>query len=88
MPPDRSAGRDVHLYDVRNPTITLGGLVVTNGITNKSLYFILDILLICHGPFVVQDEGGVPIEKDDHPLQPGKYYINGKSKLLYSVING
>ena len=87
MPPNRSAGRDVHFYDAGNPTEPLGGLKLTNGITNQNFYFMLEILLICQSPFSLQDEAGVPIGKDGRPLQPGRYYINGKSILLYSVIN-
>ena len=82
MPSDRSAGRDVHFYDVKDPTKPLGGLILTNGITNQNFYSMLEILLICQEPLSLRDEAGIPIEKDDHPLQPGRYYIKGKPSLF------
>jgi hypothetical protein len=85
MPPrDRSAGRDVHFYDASYPTIELGGLILTNGVTNRNFYSMLDILvaptlpLLVHEDqsfFFLQGNDGSRLEKNDDPLQPGKYYI-------------
>jgi hypothetical protein len=36
-PTDRSRGRDVHIYDAKDPTIVLGGLILKNGVTNTQL---------------------------------------------------
>lgn len=41
---NRSAGRNVHLYKVNNSTEVLGGLVLTNGITNTNFYSMVEIL--------------------------------------------
>jgi hypothetical protein len=90
MPIDRSGGRDVHIYDSENPTVVLGGLILSNGITNANLYSMLDIFIVIEEPFslgdeesfLLQDEEGVRIEKNNHPLQPGKYYIVSISRVL------
>jgi hypothetical protein len=38
MPINRSEGRDVHIYDAKNPTAVFGGLILSNGVTNVNLY--------------------------------------------------
>jgi hypothetical protein len=91
MPPaDRSGGRNVHIYDAKNPTVVLGGLILSNGVTNANLYSMLDIFIVYEEPFplddeelfFLQDEKGTRIEKKDHPLQPGKYYLVSISRFL------
>ena len=92
MPPiDRSGGRNVHIYDAENPTVVLGGLILNNGITNANLYSMLDIFIVYEEsfsseneePFLLQDENGTGIQKNNHPLRPGKYYIVSASKILF-----
>jgi hypothetical protein len=83
MPIDRSGGRNVHIYDAENPTVVLGGLILSNGITNANLYSMMDIFIVYkepfslrdEEPFLLLDEKGTRIEKNNCPLQPGKYYI-------------
>jgi hypothetical protein len=87
-PIDRSGGRNVHIYDAKKPTAVLGGLILSNGVTNANLYSMLGIFIISEGPFSeelfhLQDENGTRIEKDNHPLQPGKYYIVTLSRVLH-----
>ena len=90
-PSDRSGGRNVHIYDAENPTVVLGGLILSNGVTNANLYFMLDIFIVYEESFsfedeelfLLQDEKGTRIEKNNHPLQPGKYYIVSISRFLY-----
>lgn len=84
MPPDRSGGRDVYFYDAAKPTEVLGGLVLTNGITNKNFHEMLEILLVYDHPFSLRDENKTLVGKDDDPLQRGKYYITGESISLFS----
>ena len=43
MPINRLRGRNVHIYDAKNPTVVLGGLILSNGVTNRNLYSMLDI---------------------------------------------
>jgi hypothetical protein len=82
MPPlNRSEGRNVHIYDANDPTAELGGLVLTNGVTNANFYSMVEILVIFTSTFFLRDEGGTEIKKDNHPLQPGKYYIVATSKF-------
>ena len=92
MPPiDRSGGRNVYIYDAENPTVVLGGLILSNGVTNANLYSMLDIFIVYEEsfspedeePFLLQDEEGTRIEKNNDQLQPGKYYIISISRFLH-----
>ncbi len=83
MPPNWSSGRNVRFYDAENPEEELGGLVLTNGITNNNFYSILDILLACDEPFSLRDENKILVGKDNYALQAGKYHITGESILLF-----
>ncbi|KAF2187860.1 hypothetical protein K469DRAFT_704822 [Zopfia rhizophila CBS 207.26] len=74
-PPNRSAGRNVHIYDPKDLDTVLGGLFLTAGVTNANFYSMVEILVIFTTPFFLQDEGETTVERNDHPLQPGKYYI-------------
>jgi hypothetical protein len=84
MPPaDRSRGRNVHIYDFENPTVLLGGLVLSNGVTNANLYSMLKMFIQYKEPappeddepFLLLDENGNRIENNGGPFQPGKYYV-------------
>jgi hypothetical protein len=92
MPPaNRSRGRNIHIYDANDPTAVLGGLILTNGITNANFYSMVEILIIPTDNIILQDEayfflrdeGDNKIERDGHPLQPGKYYIVAKGGFLH-----
>jgi hypothetical protein len=72
---NRSAGRDVHIYDANDPTTVLGGLILTNGVTNGNLYSMVEIIFVFDHDYFLRDEGGITVQRDDHPLQPGSYYI-------------
>jgi hypothetical protein len=74
-PTNRSAGRNVHICDINDPTTVLGGLILTNGVTNANFYSMVEILFIFTGTFFLRDEDDTKIERDDDPLQPGKYCI-------------
>lgn len=43
---NRSAGRDVHIYNSNDLTTPLGGLILTNGVTNANLYAIVEVFLL------------------------------------------
>jgi hypothetical protein len=92
MPIDRSTGRNVHIYDAKNPTIVLGGLILSRGVTNRNLYWMLNIFIKYDAPKEVpldgeepflQDREGTKIEKNDDPLQPGEYYIVTTRRFLH-----
>jgi hypothetical protein len=74
-PIDRSTGRNVHIYHAEDPTVVLGGLLVTNGVTNAIFYAMIEILVTFTDHFFLRDEEGTQIEKNNSPLLPGKYYI-------------
>jgi len=76
MPPlARSGGRNVRLYGAKDPTTELGGLFLTNGITNANFYSMVEIIITFEGEFFLRDEGGTMVEKDNYLLQLGNYYI-------------
>jgi hypothetical protein len=81
-PRDRSKGRNVHIYDINDRTTVLGGLVLANGVTNTNFYSMVEILFLFTSSFELQDEENAKIERNDNPLQPGKYYINAAGKFL------
>lgn len=85
-PRDRSRGRDVYIYDAKDPNTVLGGLILTNGVTNTNLYSMVEILVLFMSDFELQNEGDTKIERNDDPLQPGRYYINAAGKFLYHYI--
>ena len=83
MPPaSRSGGRDVHIHDANNADIVLGGLILTPGVTNTNFYSMVEILIIFTSTFILQDEREIKVERDDSPLQPGKYFIVSAGQLL------
>ena len=83
MPPrNRSLGRDVHIYDTNDRTTVLGGLVLTNGVTNANFYSMVEILILFTSTFELQNEDGTKIHKTDDLLRPGNYYIHAAGKCL------
>jgi len=75
-PIDRSEGRNVHIYDANDPATVIGGLILTNGVTNANFYQMVKIIVTIRSDnFFLRDEGDTKIERNDRPLQPGKYYI-------------
>ncbi|PMD20370.1 hypothetical protein NA56DRAFT_671459 [Hyaloscypha hepaticicola] len=77
MPPrDRSGGRDLHIFDARNQNTSIGGLILTAGITNANLYAMIEIFVIFKSEYSLQSESNVTIARDDNSLLlPGNYYI-------------
>lgn len=86
---DRSGGRDVHIYDGNDgndgnrPTKVLGGLIFNNGVTNRNIFQMIDILFIFNGPFSLRLGDGNIIQDDQSPLQRGDYYIHADMKILF-----
>ncbi|KAF8424374.1 HNH endonuclease-domain-containing protein [Tirmania nivea] len=75
MAANRSAGRDVHIYDSRDPDIVLGGLILTNGVTNANFYSMVEVFLLFDSDYVLRHEAGMVVTRDDQALRRGKYYI-------------
>ena len=82
MAPDRSGGRNVHIYNANDrhnrEKEPLGGLILAKGITNSNFFSMLMVLLVFETTFSLSDEQGVTIENNSEPLQPGNYYVAGK----------
>jgi hypothetical protein len=84
-PSNRSAGRDVYIFDGRDRSTSIGGLILTTGITNANLYSMVEIFVIFNGEYVLRNENSITIEKDESPLLPGSYYIDSPGKSLFSA---
>jgi len=72
---NRSAGRDVHLYDMKDPSEVLGGLILTNGVTNANFHTMVETIFIFQSPYDLQNEDKTSVSKNSNPLRPGNYYI-------------
>jgi hypothetical protein len=85
MPPhNRSAVRDVHIFDASDRSTSIGGLILTAGVTNANLYAMIEIFVIFNGEYILRNESDITIEKDDSPLLPGNYYIDSPRKSLFN----
>jgi hypothetical protein len=82
-PISRSVGRNVHIYDAADRTTVIGGLILTNGITNANFYSMVEILVLFTSDFELLDENNVKIVRNDNLLLPGRVYINASGKCLY-----
>jgi hypothetical protein len=85
-PRDRSRGRDVHIYDSNDSTTVIGGLILSNGVTNANFYSMVEILVLFTSHFELRDKDDTKIERNDNPLQPGNYYIYSLGKFIYYLI--
>jgi hypothetical protein len=63
-------------------------------LTNANFYAMLDIFVAPTEETPIQDdyhfyflrrEHGVPVERDEHPFQPGNYYLVAKGELLLFI---
>ncbi len=65
---DLSKGRDVHKYNLKDPTTVLGGLILTNSVINSNFYSMVDIIILFTTGFNLQGEDGTKMERNDEPL--------------------
>ncbi|KAG9230356.1 hypothetical protein BJ875DRAFT_537185 [Amylocarpus encephaloides] len=65
---------------------SIGGLILTAGVTNANLYAMIEIFVIFNGEYVLLDGSDVTIEKDNSPLLPGNYYIDSPPNFLVDPI--
>jgi hypothetical protein len=88
MPPrDRSGGRDLHIFDARDRNTSIGGLILTAGITNANLYAMIEIFVIFKSEYSLQSESNVTIARDDNSLLlPGNYYIVSSCKSVFNSL--
>ena len=77
---DRSDGRDVYIYDAKEPPARRYS--VAYFLPKDHKYPLIEIIPFFQSPFSLQNENGVMVERNERPLQPGKYYVNDMSYLL------
>ena len=81
---NRSAGRDIHIFDASDRGTSIDGLILTIGGTNPNLYTMVEIFIILNCEYVLRNESDITIEKDDSLLQPGNYYTDSPRKSLFN----
>ncbi|KAL0633043.1 hypothetical protein Q9L58_008053 [Maublancomyces gigas] len=83
---NRSAGRDVQVFDANDSATALGGLILSNGITNANFYSMIEVFLFFESNYVLRHEDATDalrdVPKDEQALQPGNYYIVTDGRLL------
>ncbi|PUU82984.1 hypothetical protein B9Z19DRAFT_966055 [Tuber borchii] len=77
----RALGRKVHIYSSKDTTTVLGGLHLTTGMTNANFYFMVEIVFIFDNDYTLSSESGATVQRNDHLLQAGKYFINTAGSL-------
>ena len=82
MSKDRSPGRNVHIYSANDTSTVIGGLIVTDGMTNSNFYSMVEITYILDNDYTLSSESGATVQRDDNPLQPGKYFITTAFSLM------
>ena len=78
---NRSPGRNVFIYDARDLNSVLGGLILTNGVTNANFYAMIEIFLTINQDYFLQYNGTEEVAKDEQALRPGNYYIITDGKI-------
>jgi hypothetical protein len=60
MPPrNRSRGRDVHIFNTRDPNTLTSGLILTNGVTTANLHTMIEIFVIFSDEYVLRNKSNV-----------------------------
>ena len=77
----RIIGRNVYIYSAGNTNTVLGGLSLTDGITNANFYSMVEIVFVFDSDYTLCSESGATVQRDGHPLQAGKYFINTAGSL-------
>jgi hypothetical protein len=75
-PKDRLRGRNIHIYDANNLSIAIGGLILTDGVTNANFYSMVEVLVLFTSNFELCNESNTRILRNNDPLQPGDYFIH------------
>ncbi|KFX87736.1 hypothetical protein O988_09305 [Pseudogymnoascus sp. VKM F-3808] len=93
---NRSAGRNLHLFNSTDKDTVIGGLILTNGVTNSLLYAMVEIIVVFSGEFTLQNKEKITIPRDDAQVVPGDYFIhaadpfelNNETPLLRTISHG
>ena len=75
---DRSARRDVQIFDTNNRSEPLGGLILNNRVTQSNLYSMLEVWLLFNSPFLLKNEADTVIERNEAELMIGDYFVCGR----------
>ena len=77
---NRTARRNVHIYDAKDRLKLLGGLRVNNGVTNSNLHSMLEMCYHLDPGYSIMDEkDGVVLQRNnEEPLAIGNYYVFGE----------
>ena len=71
------------VYNNKNRTTVLGGLILSPGVTNANLYVMIRIFVeFERRTFSLRNQSGIKIQNNHQPLQPGNYYIVTSGKFL------
>lgn len=79
MPASRSLLRDAHLFDSVDREKSLGGLVLSRGVTNANFYVMVEVFVFPDppGPLLIRNANSTALERNNEALLPGKYYVDG-----------
>ncbi|KAG0138780.1 hypothetical protein HOY82DRAFT_595285 [Tuber indicum] len=66
---------NIHICAANKLDVVPGGLVLTNGMTNATLYSMVEITFIFSMGFILSDESQIWLQRDAVPFRAGKYYI-------------
>ena len=84
MPPtNRSSFRNVFIHDSKNPDAILGGLWAANGITNATLYSMVETFCSIKDTYCLHDGSEKVVQRDAQQLQPGRYFIVTNGRFLH-----
>jgi len=84
LPRNRSKYRDVRIFDTSDRDTSIGGLIITAGVTNTNLYSMIEVFVIFTSEYILRNESDTTIEKDDSPVLPGNYYIDSPRKYFFN----
>ncbi|RFU36324.1 hypothetical protein B7463_g115, partial [Scytalidium lignicola] len=98
-PEGRRRGRNVFFYDFRDLNKELGGLILTNGITNANFHSMIEIVLtvtdgnasqpraLLPNDYFLRTENGDTLRKNNRRLLPGRYFVVADVKGIISLSN-
>ena len=56
-------------------------LFAIDGMTNANFYSMVEIVFMFDNYYTLSGKSGATVQRDDHPLQAGKYFINTAGSL-------
>jgi hypothetical protein len=74
MPLDRSVGRNVHIFDARDPTKEIGGLLLCAGVSRRNFYDWVAMIITTDDDWHLEFEDN-RLPRDDAALSRGDYFL-------------